>query len=405
MTDAIEVWIDDAPVGDVQIERRAGRTTESMTFGYRDGWLSRVDAFAISPDLPLQRGPQVPAHHRSTFLAFDDAAPDAWGRGLLRAAALADARRAGRRFQPPTEIDLLLRVDDATRHGAVRFRRDGVFLGTGGDRAAVQELRALVDAARRFEETGEIDRAVEHLIGVGSSPGGARPKAWVRNGTRLVLAKFPRAGDPFDVSAWEDATARMMRAAGIRALDTSTLLLEPGQRVLLAPRFDREGSRRIAYISFRSIFGMADGDRSDYATLASAVARISSSPADDAAELFRRAAFSAFVNGHDDHMRNHGFLREASGWRLAPAFDVNPSNRPGEGTPLVPGGDPYARDVRELLDHAESFRITRERATGILGALAATVSRWREFAVGSGVESDALGNMRRAFAEAEGFKI
>ena len=46
---------------------------------------------------------------------------------------------------------------------------------------------------------------------------------------------------------------------------------------------------------------------------------------EDLEQLYRRVVFNVMVGNRDDHPRNHGFIREASGWRLAPAFDVNPN--------------------------------------------------------------------------------
>ena len=45
----------------------------------------------------------------------------------------------------------------------------------------------------------------------------------------------------------------------------------------------------------------------------------------DLAQLFRRVAFNGAVGNRDDHLRNHGFLPGESGWRLAPALDLNPN--------------------------------------------------------------------------------
>ena len=41
-------------------------------------------------------------------------------------------------------------------------------------------------------------------------------------------------------------------------------------------------------------------------------------------DLFRRMVFNICIANVDDDLRNHGFLREASGWTLSPAYDLNP---------------------------------------------------------------------------------
>ncbi|MFH5880325.1 type II toxin-antitoxin system HipA family toxin [Arthrobacter sp. NA-172] len=393
-----EVWIDDVQAGNFSVDVRPGFQKPSMTFTYLDEWLSDSRAFPISPDLPLKRGPHTPASHRTTFLAFDDAAPDSWGRNLLDAGLRKRARTEGARFVSPSEIELLLAVDDETRQGALRFRKSGTFLADEHLSAAIHEIPKLVDAAQRFTESGEIDEAVTELIGVGSSPGGAQPKAWVRDDSgEMHLAKFPRNSDTTDVSAWELATIRMQRRAGIHVQESSTVSLGASRSVLLTRRFDRDAGHRIPYMSFRSAFALGQHEHPDYATLARRVATVSANPSADAAELFSRAAFIAMANNIDDHMRNHGLLHRGNGWRLAPSFDVNPSRTGRSDTPLTPEDDPGDRDVRLLVKHSEDFRLTRPEAIQRIRTIDAALSHWREEAMAAGVEPDALEFMAKAF--------
>ncbi|MET3709073.1 serine/threonine-protein kinase HipA [Arthrobacter sp. UYEF6] len=393
-----EVWVDEVHVGDFSVDVRPGFQKPSMTFTYLDGWLANADAFAISPDLPLQRGPHTPAAHRTTFLAFDDAAPDSWGRDLIDARLRKKARDDGVRFASPSEIELLLAVDDATRQGALRFRKDGTFLAQQHWRAGIHEIPMLVDAAQRFAENGEIDDDVSELIGVGSSPGGARPKVWVRDEDgEMHLAKFPRTSDVTDVSAWELTAIRLQRRAGIQVQESSAVPLTEGRSVFLTRRFDRKAGHRIPYMSFRSAFALAQHEHPDYATLAKRVASISASPSADAAELFSRAVFTVMVNNIDDHMRNHGLLHIGNGWRLAPSFDVNPSRAGRSDIRLTPEDDAGDRDIRLLIKHADDFRLTQNQAVQRIRIVDEAVSHWREDARSSGVRPDALDFMAQAF--------
>ncbi len=393
-----EVWIDCRQVGAFTVDVRPGFQKPSLTFAYINEWLSDDRAFAISPDLPLQRGPHTPAAHRTTFLAFDDAAPDSWGRGLMDAEIRRRARENGVSFRSPTEIERLLAVDDETRQGALRFRKDGRFLSVESGRAGIRELPMLTRAAQRFADSGEIDDEVRKLIRVGSSTGGARPKAWVRDEDGgMHLAKFPRTSDVIDVSAWELTAIKLQRRAGIRVQPSSTVPLKEGQSVFLTSRFDRAGVRRIPYMSFKSAFAVTENDRPDYATLARKVAAISASPHADTAELFSRAALISMVNNIDDHMRNHGLLYDGSGWRLSPSFDVNPSRNGGSDTPLTPEDDPGDRDIRLLISHADNFRLTYDEAVRRIQIVDEAVSHWHEDAVASGVAPDALDSMSNAF--------
>ncbi|MEE1621726.1 type II toxin-antitoxin system HipA family toxin [Zafaria sp. J156] len=395
---SFEVWIDERHVGDCRVDTRPGHQFESLTFTYRDDWLADPRGFAISPDLPLQRGPHTPATHRSVFLAFDDASPDEWGRRLMEADRRRRARSEAQPFKAATEIERLLAVDDRTRQGALRFRQGGVFLAADGHHAGLQDLDRLVRAAQSFADTGEVDDEVQKLICVGSSPGGARPKAWILDPDgHTLLAKFPRTADHWDVSAWELAAILLQKRAGIRTQPSRAVDLGGGRHVFLTRRFDREGGRRIPYLSFRTAFALGPHELPDYATLASRVASLSSRPNEDAAELFSRAAFGVMVNNIDDHMRNHGLLHDGTGWRLAPSFDVNPSRFGTSGTPLTPEDDPADRDVRLLVEHADAFRLTTGQAVERLEAVARAVSGWRQAAVDAGVAPDALDSMSGAF--------
>ena len=393
----MEVWIDDRQAGTFIEETRPNFGKSSITFTYLDSWLSDTQSFAISTDLPLQRGPHTPAVHRTTFLAFDDAAPDRWGRQLMDARFRQAARDTKSRYRPASEIEMLLAVDDHTRQGALRFRSNGVFISADGPRAGVHELKKLAAAAERFREDGVVDDDVRELMGVGSSPGGAQPKAWIHaeDGT-MLLAKFPQTSDLYDVSAWELTAVRLQQEAGIRVMPSHIIRLGYDQAVFLTKRFDRDAGRRIPYMSFRSAFDTRD-ERLDYATLARRVASISAEPVQDAAELFSRAAMLAMINNIDDHMRNHGLLHTGKGWRLAPSFDVNPSRSGSSDTPLTPEDDTFDRDIRLLVEHADDFRLTHDEAVRRIRTVEASVAGWREAAVSSGVEPDALDHMSKAF--------
>ena len=395
---SLEIWMGEQQAGTCTIDIRPGFQQSSMTFTYLDDWLADPRAFAISPDLPLQRGPHTPASHRTTFRAFDDAAPDQWGRALVDAELRRQAKANGRRSNAPTEIDRLLAVDDQTRQGALRFRQDGTFLAAASPSAGVQELPMLAEAAQRFIDTGVVDEAVRRLVGVGSSPGGAQPKAWVREDDgSLHLAKFPRTNDVRDVSAWELTAIRLQRKAGIRVQPSRIIPLGPGSSIFVTRRFDREADHRIPYMSFRSAFALEPLEHPDYATLATRVAAISASPSEDAAELFSRAAFGAMANNIDDHMRNHGLLHSGNGWRLAPSFDVNPERFGHSDTPLTPEDDPAQKDIRLLVEQCGTFRLTAPEAIERIRQVAQAIAGWRIEAVGAGVEPDALDAMATAF--------
>ena len=124
------------------------------------------------------------------------------------------AKGAGR-IPPTGEAGYLLLVNDETRQGALRFRENGQFLSSWGRGAGIRDLRGLAEEARLFAETGQVKEENSLLMGAGSSPGGAQPKAWVRDGDgSMLLAKFPKTSDVGNVQLWE--LVALQQRAGIR---------------------------------------------------------------------------------------------------------------------------------------------------------------------------------------------
>ena len=130
-----------------------------------------------------------------------------------------ERRRAEREGQTPRtlrEIDFLLLVDDEARQGALRFaeREGGPFLREEGVKRIppLLELPKLLSATERFLDEKDTDEDLRLLIAPGSSLGGARPKASVReNDGHLAIAKFPRRDDDINAVLWE-ATALALAA-------------------------------------------------------------------------------------------------------------------------------------------------------------------------------------------------
>lgn len=394
---AVEVWVDNRIAGSASIALGPSGQ-HRMTFTYDRAWLSDPTAFPISPEVPLSAGPHEPYTWRYTPFSFDDAAPDSWGRNLIDAEHRRRAKTTGQRWRPTDEVDLLLAVSDETRQGALRFRENGVFLCPETGRAGIKDLQALQRAAQKFQNSGEIDDDVAHLVGVGSSPGGAQPKAWIRDDDgSMLLAKFPTSSDAGDRSAWELVVVELQRSAGIEVASSRITRLDHRSSIFLTRRFDREGERRIPYQSFKTMFGFEEGERRDYATLAQMVTHISANPKADGAQLFARAALGVMVNNIDDHMRNHGLLRAKRGWRLAPSFDVNPERRGRSDTPLTPEDDPADSDVRLLFKHCEDFLLHQDQAAVILHRVSSAVEQWPAVSKKIGIDPEEVEPMSRAF--------
>lgn len=319
----IQLAGEDVPAGTLYTHVRHG--VESASFRYDDAYLADRHAFPIAPDMPLSAAP-LHTQGEPLFRVFGDCMPDRWGRNLMLRAERRAAREEGRTARTLLEHDMLASVDDRARQGALRLWVSGDPVAQEGD-GVPREVRipALLAAADRAAH--DLDADIADLVAAGSSLGGARPKASVvdEHGV-LNIAKFPKADELAieDVCAWEKTALDLAAQIGIRVPQTR-LLRVGGRSVLLLERFDRRRGQRVPYISGLTAVQGHDGGRYSYLDLVSFLEEEGGAPEADIRELWLRIVFSCAIGNTDDHMRNHGFLREGAGWRLSPAFDVNPT--------------------------------------------------------------------------------
>lgn len=242
---------------------------------------------------------------------------------------------------------------------------------------------------------------MRELIDAGSSLGGARPKASIQTGGgTLCIAKFPNPDEDAstDSEAWEQTMLVLMDRAGI-TVPASRLLRVKSRSVLLMERFDRNRSCRIPYISGLSAVQGNDGGTYTYLELAEFIEECGSDPRRDLPELWRRAVFSCCVGNTDNHLRNFGFLRDPDGWRLSPAFDVNPTRGGGEKylATALDFGRPEA-DARIALEVADYFRVSRPEAIAYMHRLAAVLKQWQATARQQGISDASINAMDAAFS-------
>src|SRR6185312_14944915 len=159
-----------------------------------------------------------------------------------------ERRRAEREGGGPPrtlqEIDFLLLVDDEARQGALRFaeREGGPFLREEGAKRTppLIELPELLSAAERVADDKDTEEDLRLLLAPGSSLGGARPKASVREKDgHLAIAKFPRRDDEINAVLWEAVALRLAQNAGI-PVPIARVEMVADKPVLLLRRFDRE---------------------------------------------------------------------------------------------------------------------------------------------------------------------
>lgn len=365
------------PVGQLRYTHSGPR--QFSVFSYDSAWVENARAFPLQPDLPLQGG-SFHASGQSGDVrdalagAFSDAAPDTWGRTLLE-------RAYGSGL---SEFEYLTLSDDACRQGALRFLDDRgkVIRGDAPDTVPrLVDLHAITAIARAYEQGQEISAAdMQALVGAGGS-GGARPKANVIEDGTLWLAKFTSVNDRQPIEQVEVATLRLAAACGLRAPEVRLELADTPFPVALVKRFDRQGTRRIPYISARTALGKTGASLGSYTEIADFIRMAGADPREDFRELFSRLIFTILVSNKDDHLKNHGFLYVGSNkWRLSPLFDVNPApdRNPHLETAIVDGGS-HEPSIKLALEASEFFEIGEADARQIIRDMAQRISaEWRD---------------------------
>lgn len=230
------------PAGRLWTRVRKGR--ESATFEYDPAWLDYAERFSLEPALTLGPGPFHTPSDRSLFGAIGDSTPDRWGRVLMRRAERRRAERGNETPRTLMEIDYLLMVNDETRQGALRFAEEegGPFLAKQGATPIppLVDLPQLLSAAEHVVGEADSDEDLRLLLAPGSSLGGARPKASVRDRDgHLMIAKFPHKDDEINTVLWEAVALTLAAQAGI-TIPAWRLESVANKPVLLLRRFDRE---------------------------------------------------------------------------------------------------------------------------------------------------------------------
>lgn len=380
------------------------RGKEVFSFSYDRAWLDAGHSRQLDPDLQLFSGPQyLNATDRPNFGIFLDSSPDRWGRLLMQRREAAQAREEGRAARRLQETDYLLGVHDEQRTGALRFKEPA--------RSDVWQcnepwmrtppwasLRELQHASWSIQDDSANDDPhylewLKLLMAPGSSIGGARPKAGVRDPDGdLWIAKFPGRSDTRDMAAWEMLVHQLAVKAGLQVAESGLHAFGQGHRTFLTRRFDRapgtDGRERIHFASAMTLLGHADGDGHDtgasYLEIVEFIVRHGARPAADLAELWRRIVFSIAVHNTDDHLRNHGFLLTELGWVLSPAFDLNP-DPDGAGLSLNISETDNALSFDLAMEVAPYFRLDPADAEVILRQVRQAVKSWPNQAKALGI--------------------
>lgn len=397
------------------------------TFEYEPAFLR--SGISIAPlMMPLARRiysfPALPIrsfHGLPGLLA--DSLPDAFGNAVIDTWLASQGRLPG-------EIDAVERLCyTGTRGiGALEFHPTrGIATGTSDllhvdalVRLAADVLRDRQSLTSRFaDRTGTPSEAsaVQEILRVGASAGGARAKAviawnpttnevrsgqvtappgfeyWLMKFDGVAAANEQSLGDPRGFGAIEYAYSLMARAAGIR-MSECRLFEENGRRHFMTRRFDRlPNGDKLHMQSLGAIahfdFNQPGGHSYEQAFL---VMRRLGLPMESVEEAFRRMTFNVVARNQDDHVKNIAFLMDRRGrWSLSPAFDVTYSYNPDSPwtathqMSIAGKRDGFTLD--DLQSVAREASMKRGRAEAILAEVTSAVARWTEFATAAGVDA------------------
>ena len=362
------IWLPGAtvPVVAGRIARDGGR----LIFNYGRSYLDRNDGIPIyEPELPLRSRAIAPEAGLSMAGCLRDAAPDAWGRRVIL------NRTFGRKGKDVDiaaldELTCLL-ASGSDRTGALDFQHSPSEYVPRAVQAAT--LEELLSAAEKVEQgvplTPELDLALFH----GTSLGGARPKAMIRDSDTKMIAKFSSRTDTYNVVKAEFVAMRLAARVG---LDVSPVRLahSAGKDVLLVERFDRaktnDGWTRRAMVSALTLFGLDEmmARYASYEDLAEIIRHRFTSPTATLHEMYGRLVFNILCGNTDDHARNHAGFWDGEYLTLTPAYDICPQSRTGNvaSQAMLIVGDDRTSTLETCLAAAPNFQLSENAAKDII---------------------------------------
>ncbi|WP_332827324.1 type II toxin-antitoxin system HipA family toxin [Ramlibacter sp.] len=400
--DQLHLWF----LGDPQAPRCVGTLRlvdggKGVSLQYGSDWIA--SGFALSEDLPLSDLEHRPRDRLAAGThvavgAVDDARPDRWGERVIQY------------IDRPRRLSLMeyLFFAGDDRFGALGVstsetqylpRQDGPLPRL----KQAQELSEVVAKIAAAEPITERERAV--LRG-GGSFGGAKPKALIGIGGEQWVLKFFN-NEPFDSPLVEHATMTLAAKAGIRVAETQVITLADKLHAVAVRRFDRSGEQRIHGISagtaLRAAAAAGQAPEMGYPELALLLRRAGvaegEANAQDATELFRRMVFNILVDNTDDHEKNHSLLVVApwdnGRFRLAPAYDVLPSNS-GQGRQEFICGD-FGHDatLENAMSRCQSFGLDARQAALQVERIIAVVDTWKAHFAACGVSAGDIAQLEQ----------
>jgi serine/threonine-protein kinase HipA len=378
------------------------RDTSLGRFVYGNSYLAQRNAVAIDPiELRLSDETYETVRLNGVFGVLRDSSPDYWGRSVIE-------KHAG--VSQFGELDYLLHSAD-DRAGPLGFGLNQQPPSPRRKFNKTIELAKLQEIAEALMR--EEDVKTEDLLLIGTSMGGARPKAVVEDNDGLWIAKFNRPDDRWNNTRVERAMLQLAKTCGI-TVATSRVVTVAGKDVLLVKRFDR-AMTGMGYTKARMISGLTllraeeapeARDRWSYALMAEELRGVVAGAKKDASELFRRMVFNALISNIDDHPRNHAVIAEEREWKLSPAYDLTPSPviaRDHRDLAMEIGDQGRFANAKNLLSQHTRFLLEEAEAKAVVSGMTAKVrATWYDVVRAQGVTEKDAETIRRAFVY-EGF--
>lgn len=357
--------------------------------------------------------PELRPQRNSEFNTFKglpgllaDVLPDKYGNQLIKV-WLAQQGRPGNDMNPVETLCFI-----GTRGmGALEFEPMQL---KGVQRTFKVEIQSLVDIAQQMLDKREDfntniqkdqENSIKEIITIGTSAGGARPKAVIAYNEKTGEVRSGQTYAPNGFEHWlikldgvsdvqvgaskgygrvEMAYYLMAKACGIEMME-SKLLEENGRAHFMTKRFDREGSSTKHHIQTwcaMSHFDFNEVTSFSYEQLFQTMRELKL-PYPQATQLFRRMVFNVIARNCDDHTKNFAFrLKKDSDWELAPAYDICHAYRPDSvwvsQHALSINGKRKGILKQDLMIVAKSMNIKKPET--IIDEINKTVNNWEDFA-------------------------
>lgn len=276
------------------------------------------------------------------------------------------------------------------------------------------EINSLIEIAHKMlhkRENFETDlkeneeQAMLDILKIGTSAGGARPKAIIAYNKKTGQVRSGQTNAPKGYEHWmikldgvsdvqfgeskgygriEMAYYLMATACGINMMEAQ-LLEENGRAHFMTKRFDREnGSQKHHIQTFCAMqhFDFNEVTSFSYEQLFQTM-RILRLPYPQAEQMYRRMVFNVIARNCDDHTKNFAFrLKQGEQWEISPAYDICHAYRPDSiwvsQHALSIGGKRKDFTRQDLLDFAKAMNI--KKAEKIVDEINSVVQDWKTYA-------------------------